>query len=49
MACLPGYEDKDGGIMTRRLRKVFYHKSGSELRLEEAQKIKLITYDSKFS
>ena len=44
VACLPGYENKDAGIMSKRLRKVFYHKSGTELRLEQSQKIKLITY-----
>lgn len=44
VACLPGYENKNIGEVYKKLTRVFYHKSGSELRLEHEQKTKLITF-----
>lgn len=43
VACLKGHEDVTPGPIVRRLTRKFYHKSGSELRLEQEQKIKLLT------
>lgn len=43
VCCLPGHEDvmPEKGILKKLTRK-FYHKSGTELRLEAEQKIKLL-------
>jgi hypothetical protein len=43
VACLKGHENVSPGPIVRRLTRRFYHKSGSELRLEQEQKIKLLT------
>lgn len=43
VACLKGHEDVTPGPIVRRLTRKFYHKSGSELRLEQEQQIKLLT------
>jgi hypothetical protein len=43
VACLKGQEHISPGPLVRRLTRRFYHKSGSELRLEQEQKIKLLT------
>lgn len=43
VACLKGQEHINPGPLVRRLTRRFYHKSGSELRLEQEQKIKLLT------
>lgn len=47
VACLPGYENQTlpKGIY-HRLTPKFYHKSGTELRLEQEQKTKLITWSN---
>ena len=42
VACLIGCQDINPGPMRKRLTKKFYHKSGTELRLEVQQKIKLL-------
>ncbi len=42
VACLPGYQTINPGPMAKNLTKKFYHKSGTELRLELQQKIKLL-------
>lgn len=43
VCCLPGHEDvmPEKGILKKLTRK-FYHKSGTELRLEAEQRIKLL-------
>jgi myo-inositol catabolism protein IolC len=43
MCCLPGHENvwPEQGILKKLTRK-FYHKSGTELRLEQEQQIKLL-------
>jgi len=43
VACLKGREHISAGPLMRRLTRKFYHKSGSELRLEQEQQIKLLT------
>jgi hypothetical protein len=43
VACLPGYENKNFKINLK-LTPKFYHKSGAELRLEQSQQMKLLTY-----
>ncbi len=43
VACLPNYENISAGPMVKNLKRIFYHKSGTELRLEASQKIKLLT------
>jgi hypothetical protein len=43
VACLKGQEHVTPGPLVRRLTRRFYHKSGSELRLEQEQQIKLLT------
>lgn len=44
VCCLPGHENvmPKKGVL-KQLTPKFYHKSGSELRLEQEQKIKLLT------
>jgi hypothetical protein len=43
VACLKGHEDVNPGPIVRRLTRKFYHKSGSELRFEQEQQVKLLT------
>ena len=44
LACIPSrIECKAPSQMVRKLTKKFYHKSGTELRLEQQQRIKLIS------
>lgn len=43
VACLKGQEHVSPGPIVRRLTRKFYHKSGSELKLEQEQQIKLLT------
>jgi hypothetical protein len=44
VACLPGYENVTAGAVVKRLTPKFYHRSGTELRLELEQRTKLITF-----
>lgn len=45
VACLPGYEDQSlPKGMYHKITPKFYHKSGTELRLEQSQRTKLITW-----
>jgi hypothetical protein len=46
VACLPGYEKITVGKMIHRISRKFYHKSGTELRLEQEQKQKLISWST---
>lgn len=46
VACLKGQEHISPGPLVRKLTRRFYHKSGSELRLEQEQKIKLLNMPS---
>lgn len=44
LACIPSrVECKAPSEMVRKLTKKFYHKTGTELRLEQQQKMKLIS------
>jgi hypothetical protein len=43
VACLKGQEHVSPGPIVRRLTRKFYHKSATELRLEQEQQIKLLT------
>jgi len=43
VACLKGQEHVSPGPIVRRLTRKFYHKSATELRLEQEQKVKLLT------
>ena len=43
VACLLGYEHIKAGPLERSLSIKFYHKSGTELKLESEQKVKLLT------
>jgi hypothetical protein len=44
VCCLPGHENvwPEQGIL-RKLTRKFYHKSGTELKLEQEQRVKLLT------
>jgi hypothetical protein len=43
VACLKGQEHVSPGPIVRRLTRKFYHKSATELRLEQEKQIKLLT------
>jgi len=43
VACLLGYEHIKAGPLERSLSRKFYHKSGIQLKLEQEQKVKLLT------
>lgn len=43
VAVLKGHETIQPGPFAKRLTRKFYHKSGTELRLEASQKVKLLT------
>lgn len=49
VCCLPGHENvmPEKGILNKLTRK-FYHKSGTELKLEQEQQIKLLSTRKKF-
>jgi hypothetical protein len=42
VAVLKGHEEIQPGPIVKRLTRKFYHKSGTELRLEASQQIKLL-------
>lgn len=44
VACLPGYENVTIGDSIKRIRPRFYHKSGTELRLELEQRVKQLSW-----
>jgi hypothetical protein len=45
VACLPGYENVHIGDSIKKIKPRFYHKSGTELRLELEQRIKQLSWN----